>query len=71
MNIFKGSLLIGYSIFIFRLDEDEAKPIIQEIILALIYCWSMNVVHRDLKPENILINGKFIMKLADFGLAKS
>lgn len=31
------------------------------------------IAHRDLKPENILVfenNGKFILKIADFGLSK-
>jgi len=27
------------------------------------------IVHRDLKPENILLNGKYHLKIADFGLS--
>src|SRR5438876_4753417 len=29
------------------------------------------VVHRDIKPQNILINGKDVVKIVDFGLARS
>jgi len=41
-----------------------------EIIKALEYLHSLNVVHRDLKPKNILIDDSFHVKIADFGAAK-
>ena len=34
------------------------------------YLVKKNIIHRDLKPANILIHDK-IMKIADFGFAKS
>ena len=51
-------------------DEDESRFFIGEIILAIEYIHSLNVVYRDLKPENILIDEHGHCRLADFGLAK-
>lgn len=60
------------------LQEEEAKPIFQQIALALFYLHSLNIIHRDIKPENILIldyldpkTGNVIAKLLDFGLSKN
>jgi len=33
--------------------------------------YKQGVVHRDIKPQNILINGKDVVKIVDFGLARS
>ena len=47
----------------------------RQILSAVSYCHSMNVIHRDLKPENILIvkrvkSGFHPIKIIDFGTAK-
>ncbi|KAK3137061.1 hypothetical protein QOZ80_5BG0447150 [Eleusine coracana subsp. coracana] len=52
------------------LDEDMAKTYIAELVLALEYLHSMNVIHRDLKPDNLLISREGHIKLTDFGLSK-
>ena len=38
---------------------------------ALKYIHSAKLVHRDLKPSNLLLNAECLMKVADFGLARS
>lgn len=52
------------------------KPVHKQFIMyqlfkALKYMHSAQLVHRDLKPSNMLLNSECIMKLADFGLARS
>lgn len=43
-----------------------------QIVLAMRYVHSCNVLHRDLKSDNIMLSGpqNRVIKLADFGIAK-
>lgn len=50
--------------------ERDAKFYICEIIVALEFLHSKNVIFWDLKPENVLIDINGHVKLSDFGLAK-
>jgi serine/threonine protein kinase len=52
-----------------RVEEPLAKRLFKQIILAVGYLHSQNVVHRDLKPENLLLTQHTSIKLIDFGLA--
>ena len=48
----------------------RTKFYISQIVLALEYMHSRDIVYRDLKPENIMIDKKGYIKLTDFGLSK-
>lgn len=52
------------------LDEDEARFIIAQLILAVEHLHSLNIIYRDMKPENVLIGADGYIRLADFGLSK-
>jgi len=45
--------------------------LLYNILCAVCYLHSANVIHRDLKAHNILINDECRVKLCDFGLARS
>ena len=53
-------------------DEKDMCEIIQQLLKALSFIHSQNIIHRDIKPENILFANKrdySTLKLIDFGLA--
>lgn len=43
----------------------------RQIAEGLDTAYKQGVVHRDIKPQNILINSKGVVKITDFGLARS
>jgi len=56
------------------LRESDAAYVIRQVLSAITYCHSKNIMHRDLKPENILIDsidsaGMIRIKVIDFGTA--
>ena len=51
-----------------RLDEHQAKTVIEQLIQALLHCQQSGVFHGDVKPGNILINTETLHTiLIDFG----
>ena len=56
--------LIDYLVKNGRITELEACRIFHQIVAAVSYCHSRNVVHRDLKAENLLLDSNMNIKLA-------
>ncbi len=49
----------------------EAMRIVKQVLDALEYAHERQIVHRDIKPANIMRTSAGLVKLMDFGLAKS
>jgi serine/threonine protein kinase len=54
-----------------HIDLEGIGSVIGQIIEGLRHLHLHQIVHRDLKPSNLLVGEDGILKLADFGLAKS
>ena len=52
-------------------NENEARAVFKTLVETVGYCHKLNIAHRDLKPENILIRKDKVLKLCDFGLART
>jgi serine/threonine protein kinase len=55
----------------FLFEEEHAVIVLYNLLCALNYLQSANVVHRDLKPGNILINSDCEIQICDFGMART
>ncbi|XP_030071698.1 PAS domain-containing serine/threonine-protein kinase isoform X2 [Microcaecilia unicolor] len=51
------------------LDEPLASYIYRQLVAAMGYLRSRNILHRDIKDENVIIAEDFSIKLVDFGSA--
>ena len=74
MELCEGGEFFDYIVSKERLDENQSCHFFQEIINALDYIHSQNIVHRDIKPENMLLDktkDKISIKIIDFGISTS
>ena len=54
-----------------RIPLDHVLDYAGQVLAALSYAHSRGVTHRDIKPANIMITTHGLVKLMDFGIAKS
>ncbi|OAF66147.1 hypothetical protein A3Q56_06066 [Intoshia linei] len=47
------------------------KSYMYQMMDGILYCHLRRIIHRDLKPQNLLIKENGILKIADFGLART
>ena len=53
------------------LEPGEVRRIMWQLIRGVDYLHSHQVIHRDVKPENLLLSRSGILKLCDFGFART
>ncbi|KDO19278.1 TKL protein kinase [Saprolegnia parasitica CBS 223.65] len=53
-----------------RLDWTWKLRVLRDVVDALVYMHSMNIIHRDLKSRNILLDTTKGAKVSDFGVSK-
>ncbi|XP_048384806.1 serine/threonine-protein kinase DCLK2 isoform X3 [Stegostoma tigrinum] len=73
MELVKGGDLFDAITSSTKYTERDASAMVYNLVSALKYLHSLNIVHRDIKPENLLVceyvDGTKSLKLGDFGLA--
>ncbi|VDP70509.1 unnamed protein product [Echinostoma caproni] len=53
------------------LSEITTKKILFQVVRGIEFCHVHNIIHRDIKPENVLVSRSGIVKLCDFGFART
>lgn len=70
MELVRGRELTEYFEAGKRISVHDGLLIVMQLLDALDYLHTHDIVHRDIKPANILITADEQIKIADFGIAK-
>lgn len=74
LDFAEGGELFDKVVDLGQYDENTAKLLFYQMVVAINYLHANNISHRDLKPENILLNShdkkETLIKITDFGLSK-
>eukprot|EP00475_Leptophrys_vorax_P041281 TRINITY_DN77854_c0_g1_i1.p1 TRINITY_DN77854_c0_g1~~TRINITY_DN77854_c0_g1_i1.p1 ORF type:complete len:292 (+),score=19.79 TRINITY_DN77854_c0_g1_i1:106-876(+) len=66
-----GGTLRNYLVRRGKLGEKESVKLALHVARGLEYLHAHDVVHRDLKSDNLLMDHKNVVKIADFGVART
>ncbi|XP_067850651.1 cyclin-dependent kinase-like 2 isoform X2 [Heptranchias perlo] len=53
------------------LEYGKVRKYLIQVLRGMAFCHSHNIIHRDIKPENILVSQSGVVKLCDFGFART
>jgi serine/threonine-protein kinase len=53
------------------ISTSEAVNYADQVLSALSYAHKQNIIHRDIKPANMMLTPQGVVKLMDFGIARS
>lgn len=78
LELMSGGELFDYIVSNNCIKESDATYLIHQLVVAMEYIHSQDVIHRDLKPENIMLSKvlepgskeKPFIKVIDFGMSK-
>ncbi len=71
MDYIDGQNLKYHTLTHGQMEAARALDYAHQIAEGLDTAYKHGVVHRDIKPQNIVINSKDVVKITDFGLARS